>query len=820
MSRETNRAPEQLTKRDKSAPDVDYVEAEHDPEAARRASNAGIQRMLAPYLQRKAGPTAESSHETTHAAAADGIQAPARPLPHADKIQSSFGPKHDVSKVRAHIDPASAGAMGAEAFATGNDVVFAKEPDVKTAAHEVAHVVQQSKGVNLKGGVGEAGDAHEQNADAVAERVAAGQSAADLLGEARTGASPSHAVQRKPATEAMAERYDDFDESWQHQREKVADPIGAHVLDGGSSTGTELGDKNPGDAGYAAKLGKAGTEHAQEAMTKGDYGILAPQVEPYTLTIENGIQHQREWIAVKEKEKEDSKYTPSTKRDLFTLGLTQTGKDPDWVTKTKENSIARSGAQMAMLERHLFEQDRWVSSYNSWAPMANAAHGARADLIESAALMGFDLGKTGDMVKFVEGIEHGLDNATSMVDAKVAGPHDDTSWSGREGFKGNVGPGPTPEGDSIEPLFADLNAKYQAVNTAHLGIYQNLLDARTAVLEQDKSGKESKVVQINATIQFFTDMSGVVANGVAFAKAAPGAADAKLDHYAGQWAARRFENKAVDASRAGHHAESRFNVDRAETTRTTTRSEEPGSPGGMPSFGDMIGALVSASYEDELHTLQGQIASLTASIDAQKAVHKLMAAEKLIEDYRNKRKELVDAAKRIQVQTLAKREAQYLNVGDALDRYAVAHGSDLKSQKKGALVPSDAKHEIYSSLMLMVAKIRAYMLLADSARDMFPYDSFVEGALALANERQNPDTAPELQAAPSDLHWQPPRIPGMGKQENRQVWEMIDSTYAAAFGFSERARIQFGGIEEKVSKLLQNMKGVESKTNDVAENQY
>jgi hypothetical protein len=54
--------------------------------------------------------------------------------------------------------------------------------------------------VNLYGGVGEAGDAHERRADAVADRVVAGQSATDLLGSATRGATPlSDAVQMQPA---------------------------------------------------------------------------------------------------------------------------------------------------------------------------------------------------------------------------------------------------------------------------------------------------------------------------------------------------------------------------------------------------------------------------------------------------------------------------------------------------------------------------------------------------------------------------------------------------------------------------------------------
>lgn len=206
MSRDKNRAPDQLARDERCEPAVDYVEAEHDPAASRRASNVAMQRMLGPYVQRKPSGPANASAEATHAAAAQGTESPARPLPHADRIQAAFGPDHDVSKIRAHIDPGSAKAMGAEAYATGNDVVFAKEPDVATAAHEAAHVVQQAQGVNLKGGVGQAGDTHEQNADAVADRVAARQSAAPLLAGYAPLKGESHAaqVQRKEATDTGA----------------------------------------------------------------------------------------------------------------------------------------------------------------------------------------------------------------------------------------------------------------------------------------------------------------------------------------------------------------------------------------------------------------------------------------------------------------------------------------------------------------------------------------------------------------------------------------------------------------------------------------
>jgi len=181
-----------------SAADVD-VDAEHNPEVSRRSSNAGLRRQV----QMKGG-TASADSEQVQAAAQRGTAGPGSALPHADKIQQAFG-SHDISDVRAHVGAnaqAATGAMGAEAYATGNQIAFGKQPDLHTAAHEAAHVVQQKKGVSISGGVGSAGDAYEKQADAVADQVVAGQSAEHLLGAPSGGASaaPGQAVQKKDAT--------------------------------------------------------------------------------------------------------------------------------------------------------------------------------------------------------------------------------------------------------------------------------------------------------------------------------------------------------------------------------------------------------------------------------------------------------------------------------------------------------------------------------------------------------------------------------------------------------------------------------------------
>jgi len=170
--------------------------------------------VVAGALQPEGGTQLEDAEAREVASA--GIAETGASLPHLDAIQRSFG-EHDISGVRAHMgDAATAAAhsMGAEAYAMGNDVAFAAAPDLRTAAHEVAHVVQQRSGVSLSGGVGRAGDPYEQQADAVAERVVRGESAADLLtpqggGDVRVDGMP--AIQRKTKGEqALEEAHTDW----------------------------------------------------------------------------------------------------------------------------------------------------------------------------------------------------------------------------------------------------------------------------------------------------------------------------------------------------------------------------------------------------------------------------------------------------------------------------------------------------------------------------------------------------------------------------------------------------------------------------------
>ncbi|WP_428265827.1 EndoU domain-containing protein [Haliangium sp.] len=145
---------------------------------AARAGSPGV----APAVQRLSTgvDSLRSDEQDIHALAAAGIRGSGAALPHLDQIQAAFG-HHDISHARAHFDSAAPQRLDTDAYAYGSDIVFRRTPDLYTAAHEAAHVVQQSRGLRPDGGVGRPGDRYERHADAVAERVVKGESAEPML---------------------------------------------------------------------------------------------------------------------------------------------------------------------------------------------------------------------------------------------------------------------------------------------------------------------------------------------------------------------------------------------------------------------------------------------------------------------------------------------------------------------------------------------------------------------------------------------------------------------------------------------------------------
>lgn len=131
------------------------------------------------------------------------LRAPAPGEPLAAPLREHFEPlfSADFSAVRVHTDrdaAASASAAGARAFSQGRDIVFAPgqyQPHTAVGhelmAHELAHVVQQSRGGTETGA--------ETRADAAATEVTLGRA----VKPETVGGSP-HGVQAKPDENADA----------------------------------------------------------------------------------------------------------------------------------------------------------------------------------------------------------------------------------------------------------------------------------------------------------------------------------------------------------------------------------------------------------------------------------------------------------------------------------------------------------------------------------------------------------------------------------------------------------------------------------------
>jgi hypothetical protein len=142
--------------------------------------------------------------EGVRTVAARGMAGGAGELPHLSVLQPAFG-GHDLRGVKAHVGEAPARAaaeLGAEAYTVGERIAFRAPPDLHTAAHEAAHVVQQRSGVDLPHGVGRRADRYERHADAVAGAVVEGGPVGPLLAPfgPSPGAAPA-AVQAKDAAE-------------------------------------------------------------------------------------------------------------------------------------------------------------------------------------------------------------------------------------------------------------------------------------------------------------------------------------------------------------------------------------------------------------------------------------------------------------------------------------------------------------------------------------------------------------------------------------------------------------------------------------------
>ena len=182
-------------------PEVQFDKGKEEETLQAQSNSAGSGAVSSGAVHQASARSSEENTTSIHATAAQGLNGATRQLPGLDRIQDSFG-HHNVSETRVQIGGAAELAnkrLGASAYTSGNRIAFKQEPDLRLAAHEAAHVVQQRRGIQLKGGVSTAGDPYERQADKAAEAVVSGRSAEALLDEEPQPATDGAGVQMKCA---------------------------------------------------------------------------------------------------------------------------------------------------------------------------------------------------------------------------------------------------------------------------------------------------------------------------------------------------------------------------------------------------------------------------------------------------------------------------------------------------------------------------------------------------------------------------------------------------------------------------------------------
>jgi Domain of unknown function (DUF4157) len=134
------------------------------------------------------------------------VSGPTVPLPHRAAMEAAFGTSFDAVRAHAGGPEARAGltALGARAATRGPVVVFGEAaPAPALVAHELAHVVQQRRGVSgvacERTAPAPPGSAAERAADAAGEAVASGRRVPDV------GSATAGEIQRAPITTSGGE---------------------------------------------------------------------------------------------------------------------------------------------------------------------------------------------------------------------------------------------------------------------------------------------------------------------------------------------------------------------------------------------------------------------------------------------------------------------------------------------------------------------------------------------------------------------------------------------------------------------------------------
>ncbi len=621
--------------------------------------------------------------------------------------------------------------------------------------------------------------------------------------------------QRLTSRERAEARYRaKYQSPWATMRARTPAPDLAAPFAGGSGTPAKLEGATPGQqrtlgqGGFGARLLGA----AAKAARDGDWGTLA---HPVTLVDRALNQASVEQQAFIEK---------NSQSDWEGLG----SADPAWLARDKQRAIAWATANMATIERYLFTHYRWCEAYNSWVPMANAAHRSMAELAEAAMLMGFKGSSERDMAKFVLGLEVSLDQALALVNARVLGPANKQSWSTRgDDTKAHAEARPVLEGEAITGKLTHAKEMYQALLLAHMGVYEGLLEDKRQVLKGDRARTAGAIAEINETIQFWAGLGGFVDTAIGHAAPlATGETAAKIDGALvneGRAHGRDALDQAGEA--VAHPGDRGARVDVRMHVADYEEHHDTWGPGGAKAAAEAgveaqahapsisipdlsiaglfeFGARVA--NQKNVNLLQQKLAGINANLSASKVALGMAQSQQRLTKFQRARETYQTATGALQAGGTAARGQAVVELGYQLDAYAVEHGGELRAHGGAALVPGPGK-ELFATAMACMAKVAQFRAMSRLALGAFPFDQLSDAAAQMNAERSG--KAPIQESAGMSAHRQPPRVPGMTADET-QMYQQMAGTYLRVAELDASWGLRLDGVEQRFRTLMVKATGI------------
>lgn len=637
-------------------------------------------------VQRKGG--GKAAAEQVRSLAEAGTEGTGSSLPFFDQISRSFG-RHDVSDVQTfsgdRAEKASA-AMGAEAYATGDKVAFGGAPDLHTAAHEAAHVVQQRAGVSLEGGVGKDGDAHERHADAVAELVVRGESAEPLLDEYGGRAT---AVGAQSQMKRTLRRSPVWDVQMKGTEHVGGDASEGDVIEDYTPVDTGLPGAKPrqvapGDDGYS-ELMLQDVEQSDLMLQELGKGQMLPPVTANLSYVQKAIDWQAK-IVGRFKEEEDN-------TSLLT------GHPGGQLIKDYSGRQGREEGRLQLLYTQRSEISQKCNGYNQWIPMPNRA----ITELEGLELMKQNVGVSDDEAMIAK-LREGVANAKKLMALAKTKYKNDPDFAAASKAVPKAS-------DSVESKSKDAKLQIDTVNTCYKGFQSAMAKIESGAENKKGDDDKKRLGEIKAIKAAIRSAASAVDSGMAGLAGAPGKLNDLLNKSTSlkaQWKGEQTADAKLNDAWTQENEKQGLKVPPPSPAQGGATYDVPTGPAGAGgAVGTVVGAAADIYYAKEIQQININLNTIAAKCGQLKSLGEKLDIAKDIEEFKNATAKLSKMLNDLKT-AINDRKKAYREFGDALDKLARKYGAEVG-------IHLGQNKEMFATIFTMSGQIRSAVGLAEQA---------------------------------------------------------------------------------------------------------